>query len=93
MRFKVLHKNLIWLENMLHNTIRYEALKPEHSAPLEAQTSAASPKKADESAYVYDKRAARQSLCVPTRYTTYWIPTRQSSTKRNVLTPMMDNGK
>jgi len=60
MRFEVLNKNPVKLENALHFAMRYEALKPEHSAPLEAPTSATPPKGGDVSAYVYDDKGRKK---------------------------------
>jgi len=61
--FKVLNKNLVKLVNALHIAMRYEALKPEHSAPLEAPASSVSPKGADVSALIYyDKGRKKDSL-------------------------------
>jgi len=60
MRFEVLNKNPVKLKNALHIAIRYEALKLEHSAPLEAPTSLASPKGVDVSAYVYDDKGHKK---------------------------------
>jgi len=60
MRFEVLNKNLVKLENTLHIAMWYEALKPEHSAPLEVPASSVSPMGADVSAFVYDDKGRKK---------------------------------
>jgi len=56
MRIEVLNKNPVSLETVLHIAMPYEALEPEHSAPLEAHASPISPKGIDVSAFIYDDK-------------------------------------
>jgi len=55
MRFEVLNKNPLTLESALHIAMRYEALKPDHSAPQSAPVTQSS-KGTDVSAFIYDDK-------------------------------------
>jgi len=61
-RFEVLNKNPPTLESALHIAMRYEALKPDHSAPQRAPVTESS-KGTDASAFIYnDKGLTKDSL-------------------------------
>jgi len=55
MCFEVLNKNPTKLETALYTAMRYEALKPSHSAPQGAPATD-SPKEADASAFIYNDK-------------------------------------
>jgi len=56
---EVLNKNPTTLETALHIALRYEALKPSHSAPQGAPPTE-SPKGTDVSAFIYDDKGRKK---------------------------------
>jgi len=59
MRFEVLNKNPTTLETALHIAMRYEALKPSHSA-LQGAPSTEPLKGTDDSTFIYDDKGRKK---------------------------------
>jgi len=59
-RFEVLNHNPSKLETALHIAMRYEALKPEHSAPLGSSSPAGVPRAIDASTFIYDDKGRKK---------------------------------